>query len=96
MTGGYGPTMYTAPGAQRWTARRKLELVEAVDSGRLPREALQQLGVSDEEFAEWLQRYAAGDDKARRRLRAKDMSLRWGGTTRKQRRNAASTHRVQR
>jgi len=82
-----------APDTFRWTARRKLELVKAlVHADQTTRQAVQQqYGISDEELAEWLQRYGSGDVlQARARLRASDMSLRWGGRSRKLRRMAAA------
>ena len=66
---------YAAPGGQRWTARRKQELIEAIGTGQVAKEeALHEHGLSEDEFAEWLRRYGAGDPRARRRLRATDMS----------------------
>ena len=63
---------YAAPDSQRWTARRKEELIKAIGTGQMSQAAaLQQHGISEDEFAEWLQRYGAGGPTARRRLRAK-------------------------
>jgi transposase-like protein len=74
----FGSMAYVASGDFRWTARRKLELIVMMRSGQVARETLQkQFGVSDEELAEWLRRYGNGDDRARRRLRATDMTVRY-------------------
>jgi len=83
--------MYSAPGTERWTARRKLELIEAFQAGQITREAIQQLGISNEELAEWECRYNGGDPlTARSRLQATNMRQRWNGATRRQRRIAAA------
>jgi len=87
----FSSMMYTTPGTQRWTARRKLEVIEALQAGQITREAIQQLGISDEELAEWERRYNGGDRMlARSRLQATNMRQRWNGATRKQRRIAAA------
>jgi hypothetical protein len=66
-------------GMLRWTARRKLALIVAVQTGEVDRETLQRrYSISDEEFMEWLRRYGDGDKHfACRRLRASDMSHRY-------------------
>ena len=77
----FGSMAYTAPGAGRWTARRKAELLEAINTGAVSKEeVLQQYGLGADELDEWLRRYHTGDKlQARRRLRALDMSVRSGG-----------------
>jgi len=85
---------YIASGG-RWTARRKLDLIKTLQAGQITREMLcAQYDVSDDELAEWLQRYGNGEGGARARLRASDMSVRWGGMSRKQRRMAAARNMV--
>jgi hypothetical protein len=59
--------IYTAPGSQRWTACRKLALLDAMDMGVISQaEAAEIYQISYEELAEWLRRRAIGGKSALR------------------------------
>ena len=64
-----------APGTTRWVARRKAEVVAAVQGGLLTTsEACQRYGLSEEELREWQLAMAGGGLKGlmlRRRSRSK-------------------------
>ena len=44
----------SSPSTRRWTARRKAQVVDAVETGRLTPECAQRIhGLSEEELASW-------------------------------------------
>jgi hypothetical protein len=56
--------------AQRWTARRKAELVEAIDEGRIGEAtAMRQYNLSWEELSEWRRNYEVHGKKGLRATR---------------------------
>lgn len=51
---------------ERWTFRRKAELVENLAAGRISPVDVAEMGISDEELAEWQRLYAEAGIKGLR------------------------------